>query len=349
MSPLRRAVSLLRRRPQAPRDPTIDDIKRFALNPANRQVFAAALAEILPEYTRWTWGQPGLYRDYFDLWQRAGFNLTPNHYYSPLPDMSSLSDEALAKPFGLIGIDMREEAQLALLERLGAGFGAAYGGGGAVEDPAREGRFFFGNGAFERVDAEILYAMVRHFKPRRVIEIGSGYSTLITARACTANAAEGRPCRFVAIEPHPSDLFKHPIQGLSELRAIRLEEASLAEFEALAEGDILFIDSSHVVKRGNDVETAFFDIIPRLGPGVVVHLHDIFLPAPYPPEWLRREHVFWNEQYVLAAFLMHNSEYEVLWAACFMHMRHPDEVARAVPGYRPDRCLPGSFWMQRRP
>jgi hypothetical protein len=82
---------------------------------------------------------------------------------------------------------------------------------------------------------------------------------------------------------------------------------------------------------------------------VVVHLHDIFLPAPYPPEWLRREHVFWNEQYVLAAFLMHNSEYEVLWAACFMHMRHPDEVARAVPGYRPDRCLPGSFWMQRRP
>jgi hypothetical protein len=151
----------------------------------------------------------------------------------------------------------------------------------------------------------------------------------------------------VAIEPYPNDLFMNHIPGLTELRPVRLEEVDVADFEKLDANDILFIDSSHVIKCGNDVEIEYFEIIPRIKPGVIVHVHDIFLPAPYPPNWLKYEHVFWNEQYLLAALLMHSRVFEVLWAGCLIHQKYPEQLIRTIPGYKPDNCLPGSFWFRR--
>jgi len=112
-------------------------------------------------------------------------------------------------------------------------------------------------------------------------------------------------------------------------------------------GDILFIDSSHVLKVGGDVQYEYLEILPRLKRGVVVHVHDIFLPGEYPNEWVREEHVFWNEQYLLQAFLSFNDSFEVLWAGSFMHRKHPEKLAECFPGYHPASCHPGSFWMRK--
>jgi hypothetical protein len=111
--------------------------------------------------------------------------------------------------------------------------------------------------------------------------------------------------------------------------------------------DILFIDSSHVVATGGDVCVEFLEIIPRLRPGVVVHVHDIFLPGEYPRAFLLDQHYFWTEQYLLHAFLSFNTTYSVLWAAAYMSLKHPAELKKAFASYEPGRVRPGSFWIQR--
>jgi hypothetical protein len=116
---------------------------------------------------------------------------------------------------------------------------------------------------------------------------------------------------------------------------------------ALGENDILFIDSTHVLRIGSDVQYEFLEVLPRLRPGVYVHIHDIFMPAEYPEAWVRREHRFWTEQYLLQAFLCYNGAFEVIWAGSYMHLKHPDELAAAFASYGPGRH-PGSFWIRRR-
>jgi hypothetical protein len=188
--------------------------------------------------------------------------------------------------------------------------------------------------------------MIRHFKPRRVIEIGSGMSTVLTAEAIRKNELEGRSCLFTAIEPFPAKFLSH-IPGLTELLQTKVQRVPLERFCSLEANDILFIDSSHVVKIGGDVVYEYLEIIPRLKPGVLVHCHDIFLPAEYPKQWVMTNRIFWTEQYLLQAFLTHNRAFEILLAASFLHLRHPDKLAAAIGSYDPVRVWPGSFWMRR--
>ena len=119
-------------------------------------------------------------------------------------------------------------------------------------------------------------------------------------------------------------------------------------FTSLRENDILFIDSSHVCKIGSDVQFEFLEILPRLAPGVVVHVHDIFLPFEYPKTWVKDWHRFWNEQYLLQAFLCGNREFEVLWAGAWMQHRHPDLVEKSFPSFSANRNQMASFWIRRR-
>jgi hypothetical protein len=127
-----------------------------------------------------------------------------------------------------------------------------------------------------------------------------------------------------------------------------VQEVALDEFLKLTDGDFLFIDSSHVVKVGSDVQYQYLEILPSLNPGVVVHVHDVFLPADYPRSAIIDRHRFWNEQYVLQAFLTFNSEFEVLIAASYLHINHPDLLAAAFDSYNQLTVHPGSFWMRRR-
>jgi len=206
---------------------------------------------------------------------------------------------------------------------------------------------------FESVDGEILYCMIRHFKPRTIIEVGLGYSTYLMAQAILKNKEENElyNCNSTAIEPYPSDTLKAGLPGLSKLIDQKVQSVSISEFGKLSDSDILFIDSSHVLKIGSDVPYEYLDVLPRLQKGVIIHVHDIFLPAQYPKEWLFDYRRFWSEQYLLHAFLLFNDSFEVLWAGHYMHLNNPEALERAFRSYSTDECWPrlpiGSFWIRK--
>ena len=283
----------------------------------------------------------------FPLWQRLGFHILPNDYYQPIPDTRTLKDELWLKQSDLIGIDINEECQLNLLFEFSTKFKNEYENFPKSKTTTPH-QYYVNNGLFESVDGEILYCMIRCFKPRKIFEIGSGHSTYLSAQAALKNLEEnGNECEFIAFEPYPNDVLKAGFPGLSELIPIKIEDVPLSKFDELRENGILFIDSSHVLRIGSDIQYEYLEILPRLKKGVIVHSHDIFLPAEYPKEWVMVEHRFWNEQYLLQAFLAFNSAFEVLWAGSYMHLKHPDKLESAFPSYKREERWPGSFWMKK--
>ena len=249
-------------------------------------------------------------------------------YYWPIPDRRSLTDSLWSRRGELPGVDMNEAGQSRLLEDFRAAYAAEYA---ALEQ------------AFGEVDGQVLYCMLRHFKPARMIEIGSGASTRVSAAALLRN---GTACDFTAVEPYPSADIRTGFPGLTKLIEKRVQDVPLETFTQLEANDVLFIDSSHVLAIGSDVQYEFLEIIPRLKPGVLVHVHDIFLPAEYPKRWVV-DGRFWDEQYLLQAFLAFNHSFEVLWAGHWMHLNHPDQLRAAFATYDPASAAPGSFWMRR--
>lgn len=288
-------------------------------------------------------------RKLFPLWERLGFHITRNHYYSPIPDTRTLKDELWTRHSGLFGVDINEKCQLELLSVFSR-FKTEYDSLPLNYNPSlKPYDYYIKNGAFESVDGEILYCMIRHFKPRKIIEIGSGYSTCLSAQAILKNKEEEKNYRgeLIAIEPYPNEVLKSGFPGLSQLITKRVQDIPLDFFVQLGENDILFIDSTHVLKIGSDVHYEYLEILPRLNKGVIIHIHDIFLPAEYPKKWVLEEYRFWNEQYLLQAFLAFNDSFQVLWAGSFMHLKHPDKLESAFNSYNRNEVWPGSFWMKK--
>ena len=283
---------------------------------------------------------------YFRARERRGYHVLPVHFHEPVPDTRTLKDDMWLTPSELVGIDMKENSQLELLARFAYQFRREYDSFPRDKTSVPH-QYYVNNGAFDSVDGEILYCMIRHFKPKRIFEIGSGNSTYLAAQAVLKNEGEGRRCELVACEPYPNDNLKQGFPGLAKLMSVKVEDIPLTEFTGLDENDILFIDSSHVVAIGSDVKYGFLEIMPRLKKGVVVHIHDIFLPAEYPKKWVLNDYRFWTEQYLLQAFLTFNNNFDVLWAGSFMHLRHPDKLEEAFRSYKRDNVWPGSFWIRR--
>jgi predicted O-methyltransferase YrrM len=288
----------------------------------------------------------------FETWQEHGWHLTPNHFYSPIPDTRALADELWQRESELPGIDMRDDAQLTLLHGIVDRLGAELDALPRQQQEADGGGYFVDNNAFESVDAELYYSMIRTHRPDRVLEIGAGWSTLLAVQALRANRSEAPDTtgHLLAVEPYPYDFVRAALDEASdvaELRDTPLQDLPLDVFESLGQNDILFIDSSHVLRIGSDVQYAFMEVLPRLRPGVLVHVHDIFLPGEYPKDWLLgSEHRFWNEQYLLQAYLSHNSRREVIWGSSWMHRRHPAELEKAFASYDRGTRFPGSFWFR---
>jgi len=283
-------------------------------------------------------------RRYFDLLEDVGVHVSKLHYGEPIPDTRTLPEDLWNRPQATTGIDFNDARQLELL----AQFAPYRAECDALPDQptSQAHEYFADNGNYLGFDAAILHCMIRHFRPRRIIEIGSGYSTLASARAVRANASANppAPCELVAIEPYPREMLRHGVPGLSHLIPKKLQEVPLEFFAALEANDILFIDSSHVLTIGGDVQREYLQIIPSLRPGVIVHVHDIFLPMEYPRRWIMESRWFWNEQYLLQAFLSFNREFEVLWAGAYMTLNYPDKLAAFS---RFERALAQSFWMRR--
>ena len=289
-----------------------------------------------------------IFKKLFLLWEKLGFHITRNHFYQPIPDTRTLKDDLWEKQSELVGIDINEEGQINLLSLFSSKFKEEYESF-PINKTSIPYQYYVNNGAIGSVDGEILYCMVRHFKPKKIFEIGSGNSTYLSAQAILKNKEEDNnyECELVAIEPYPNDILKAGFPGLSKLIPKKVQDIPLSEFKKLRENDILFIDSSHVLKIGSDVQYEYLEILPRLHKGVIVHLHDIFLPAEYPKEWVLNDYRFWNEQYLLKAFLAFNNSFEVLWAGSYMHLRHSDKLEEVFSSYKRDERWPGSFWIRK--
>jgi methyltransferase family protein len=298
----------------------------------------------------------------FKALQRAGINVTPQHFYWPIPDLRELERRAWPVGSAVQGLDLALDRQLEFLATVAPRYASEIDFPEAPITPAYE--YHRNNGLFESYDAEILYLMLRHLKPRRIIEIGCGFSTRVAARAVRKNLEEGAPCELIAIEPYPDAVLRAGFPGLTALIATPVQQVDPKLFQTLERGDILSIDSSHVVAIGSDVVYEYLEVIPRLRPGVVVHLHDIFLPDDYPRAAVLDGLCFWSEQYLLQAFLCFNPSFEVFWASSAMQIFHRGAVAQAFPAWLDSytrmpvkkrqfipttdgrQVWPSSFWMR---
>ena len=283
----------------------------------------------------------GKFHEIFPVWERHGFHVTPLHFYQPIPDTRSLPETLWERPSDLVGIEMNDAMQLDLLRNHFPKFRHEYDQF-PTEPTGTAGRFHFNNGLFDGTDALVAYCMIRHFQPRLIIEVGSGFSSLVAAEAIAKNDNSALIC----IEPFPLDFLRQGFAGLHSLIEKKVEDIGLEFFSQLASGDILFIDSSHTVKIGGDVNYLFLEVLPRLKPGVIVHVHDIFLPFEYRRDWVMEEFRFWSEQYLLQAFLSFNSEFEVLMANSYVAHRYMKDLKATF--MNSPWWGGGSFWMRRK-
>ena len=168
--------------------------------------------------------------------------------------------------------------------------------------------------------------MIRHFKPETVLEVGSGHSTLLGAQACRLNEST----RYLCIDPWPRDFIAGGVPG-TELIREKVENLGIELFQQLQRNDILFVDSSHVIRTASDVCFIILEVLPRLAEGVIVHFHDIFLPFEYPKEWIVERRLFWTEQYLLQAYLTENNRAKVVFANHFMSETYTEEVRQTFP------------------
>jgi len=299
--------------------------------------YKRVLKKLLYKITNWT----------FKFWEKLGIHITADHFYSPIPNVSNLKDNLWEKSLDVPGVNFNESEQLELISSLSHKYQKE------IKKILLKGTeskdYHFDNENFSRVDSEVLYYMIRHFKPSRIIEIGSGFSTLLLMESSSMNIYDNPnyKCRITSIDPFPNDLIKNiKNKDYFEIIPKKIQDMPLSFFNDLNKNDILFIDSSHVIKIGSDVQYEYLEIIPKLNKGVIIHCHDIFMPSEYAKNWIRKEHRFWNEQYILQAFLSFNKEFKVLWAGSYMHLKNPGFLKEKLVTYN-STAWPLSFYLQR--
>ncbi len=290
---------------------------------------------------------PGFDRYVTRLRSDYGF-VPPGHFYSPIPSWSDIKKEA-ARIFPndlrreVPGIDLREPEQLELLKT----FVPYYAEQPFTAQKTTGNRYYFENPAYSYSDAIMLHCMLRHLRPRRLIEVGSGYSTCVTLD--TNDRFLGGAVELTLIEPFPElvySLLREDDKKRLHVVPSPLQQVDLDLFDRLERNDILFIDSTHVVKIDSDVNRIFFDILPRLKPGVHIHFHDVFFPFEYPRDWLFQG-MAWSEAYLLRAFLQYNHRFRVVLMNTFMEHFHASFFQENMP-----LCLQNkgaSLWLEVMP
>lgn len=263
-----------------------------------------------------------------------------NHYFEPQFDHRHPSPD-FSQDRNLNGIDWNVAGQLDLIDQFNFSTELA-------DIPHRQPatlKFYLNNGSFESGDAEYWYQLIRTIKPRRIIEIGSGNSTLMAIAAIQANQEEDADyhCEHTCIEPYEMPWLEKA--GVTVVRK-KVEDMGTDYFSQLQANDILFIDSTHIIRPQGDVLFEYLELLPLLNPGVVVHVHDIFSPKNYLTQWLQEEVKFWNEQYLLEAFLSHNSSWKIIGALNYLRHNHYEKLSSVAPYLTVER-EPGSFYMQK--
>ncbi len=287
----------------------------------------------------------GLNKFRSDYYKNACY--APGHYYSPIVNVEEVKNkenEIWQHPMidGIAGIDLNTEAQIALINELKKYYADIPFS--SFKDANR--RYYFENDLYSYTDAIILYSFIRHFKPKRIIEAGSGFTSAVMLD--TKNIFfQGHGLELTFIEPYPVRLYSLITENdkiNSRIIENAIQSLNVSFFEQLEENDILFIDSTHVSKTGSDVNYVLFEILPRLKSGVFIHFHDVFYPFEYPKEWVYGG-FNWNENYLLRAYLMYNEIFEIKLFSDYLHVHHK-EVFKEMP-----LCYlntGGNLWLQKR-
>lgn len=283
---------------------------------------------------------------------KEGFLPLPVHFYSPVPDINDLERRKIWDiRTEMIGIDFRDKSQADLLREIGTRYSdECQWPLLPTNNPAD---FYLQNQSFSYGCAASTHCVIRHFKPDSIIEIGSGMSSRVISRAAQMNrTATGCNINYMVVDPFPNPFIKNRSIEITELHENRVELLGFSFFNGLKENDILFIDSGHCVKIGGDVNYLFLEILPRLSPGVIIHIHDINMPYEYPKAYATSEtfRQFWTEQYLLQSFLCFNSEFEVLMAMNYIMTDHSKSFREFFPHYNPEihPFISGSFWIRRK-
>lgn len=276
----------------------------------------------------------------------------PIHYYFPIPDINDLEKRDIwSKKNPLYGINFRQNEQLNTLRNLGHLFGEECNW--PEQETADPLQFFTNNGSFSFGCAATLHCMIRANKPRHIIEVGSGNSSLVISAALQKNIVDNsmNACEYIVIDPYPRKEIEDGLPYLSRLIKERVELTSPDIFSILGENDILFIDSSHSVKAGSDVVFLILDILPQLAPGCIVHFHDIPIPKEYAKTYFTNPtfRVLWTESYLLQAFLALNDHFRILLAMGYLMENYIDDFSKVFPHFNVNKnwANSGSFWIRR--
>ncbi len=243
----------------------------------------------------------------------------PGHFYSPIVNVPEIREKENSiwneEVSNVVGVNLEIEERLALLKKFSDYYLEL-----PFKDTKSEGlRYYFENTFYSYTDAIILYSFIRHYKPKRIIELGSGFTSAVMLDVNELYFKNNIDIRF--IEPYPNRLLalmKEGDNSDNKLITKNAQDVDLELFKTLEKGDILFVDSTHIVKTGSDVNYILFSILPILKKGVLIHFHDIFFLFEYPKKWVYGGHN-WNETYFLRAFLMYNNHFKIRLFSHFIH------------------------------
>lgn len=266
----------------------------------------------------------------------------PGHFYSAIPstdERNAFEANTLPTLEALPGIRINQSQQRSLMKE----FKNYYDECSFPEKKTTESRFYFSNPAYAHTDALTLYSMMRHFQPKKVIEVGSGFSSC--AMLDTNDHFFNGEIEFTFIEPYP-ELLNSLLNESDHHTVIgeNVQNVDIELFAQLQENDILFIDSTHVSKLNSDVNRIIFNILPALKKGVLIHFHDIFWPFEYPKTWVKEGRA-WNEAYLLRAFLEYNTDFEILFFSHYTHLFNREWIAANMPLFLNN--LGGNIWLRK--
>ncbi len=269
----------------------------------------------------------------------------PGHYFSTIISIDEIRDREAQiwknkEIDGVFGIDLKLEQQ----KKLALKFNDYYDDMPFEDHKVDNLRYYFENGLYSYTDAIILYSMIRHLKPKQIIEVGSGFSSSVMLD--TNQLFFNNQINLTFIEPYPERLYsllKEEDKKSTRIIVEFVQQIDISIFKSLDEGDVLFIDSSHVVKTGSDVHFILFEILPILKKGVYIHFHDIFYPFEYPKEWVYKGRN-WNEDYFLKAFLMYNTNFEIVFFSHYLHTHHREVFENMPLCYKNEG---GNLWLRK--
>lgn len=287
------------------------------------------LPEFIPVIASWlvrtgsindAWVKPEVYR----LFQQHGLHLVRNHYYGVLPDTSQFDEKWWAS------IPYQSAFENILKADIEAIFAKVLTWAEALQSIPREASdgFYWNNDMFPPLDAIVLYGMLREYRPPRLLEVGSGFSTQISLLA-----AHHSQTKISCIEPYPPQRLLTHEPELENLIRLPVQNVPLNTFSTLQAGDFLFIDTTHASKLGSDVNHLIFNVFPHIQPGVYIHIHDIFLPYEYPKRWYDEISIFWNEQYLLLAYLLENPHIEIILPNYWLSLKHKDMLKKRFENF----------------